>query len=329
MLGGVDVCRTASLRLREDTCTVPEMGLYCATSLLPTLRHVATWKPDVMHAHFAMPTGLLAWTVHRLTAVPYALTAHLGDVPGGVPAQTDRLFRIVAPLARCVWAGAAACTAVSSFVQELAERAYHRPVTRILNGIDLRKSETPHSRSEIPHLVFLGRFNPQKNAPFLIDALSRLRDLEWRLTMIGEGPDRGLVSERIAQHGLGDRVRLLGWLAAPEVQTALSAADILCLPSLSEGLPVAAIEALAHGLAIAGSDIPGLRDVLRPGVNGLAAPVNDVAAFAEILRSLVRDRALLATMQRASLELVRAFDLREVVEAYERILTAAASPRAC
>ena len=325
-LGGVEVFRTASLRRREDTCTVPEMALYCATSFIPTLRHLIDWRPDVIHAHFAMPTGLLAWAVHRLTGTPYVLTAHLGDVPGGVPEQTDTLFKIIAPVARRVWSAAAACTAVSSFVQELAERAYGRPVTRIVNGLDLGDSafRIPHSASQRPpHLVFLGRFNPQKNAPFLIDALARLRDVDWRLTMIGDGPDRPAVHDRLAAHGLEDRVRLMGWCETGEVHRILAEADILCLPSLSEGMPVAAVEALAHGLAIAGSDIPGLRDVLTPGVNGIAAPVNDAPTYAAELRRVLIDSTLLASMQAASRERARAFDLRAIVEQYERVLRAA------
>lgn len=328
ILGGVEIFRTASLRRRADTCTVAEMAQYCASSFLPTLRHIARWQPDVIHAHFAVPTGLLAWMVSRLTGVPYVVTAHLGDVPGGVPEQTDTLFQIIAPLARRVWSGAAGCTAVSSFVQELAERAYGRPVARILNGLDLDESSVGSRQSSvasIPHLVFLGRFNPQKNAPLVIDALARLTDLDWRLTMIGDGPDRPAVCDRIEAGGLGPRVRLAGWRTTQEVQQILAGADILCMPSRSEGMPVAAIEALAHGLAIAGSDIPGLHDVLAPEVNGIATPVGDVAAYASGLRRLLTDRALLGGMQKASSERVRAFDLREIVGQYERVLVAAAS----
>src|SRR5205807_9557116 len=90
-IGGVEVFRTASLRRVPDTCTVPEMGLYVLTSLRPTLRHIRKWKPDIIDAHFAVPTGVLAWLVHKLTGVPYVITAHLGDVPGGVPQQTDKM----------------------------------------------------------------------------------------------------------------------------------------------------------------------------------------------------------------------------------------------
>lgn len=329
---GVEVFRAASLRRHADTCAVHEMALYCATSFFPTLRHIRTWRPDVIHAHFAMPTGLLAWAAHRCTGVPYVLTAHLGDVPGGVPEQTDKLFRLVAPVAECVWSAAADCTAVSSFVQALAEQAYGRKVTRILNGIDLRQSPIGNRQSAIgnpTHLVFLGRLNPQKNAPFLIDALAALRDLDWRLTVVGEGPDRSAVEARIAQHGLGERVRLAGWRTGEEVHAILADADILCLPSLSEGLPVAAIEALAHGLAIAGSDIPGLRDVLRDGLNGLATTVNDRDACSTALRRMLTEPALLAAMRAASLEHARTFDLGAIVGQYERVLGAAARAGAC
>ena len=70
-IGGVDVFRTFAFRAREDRCSVPEMGLFCVTSLRPTLRHCREWKPDVIHAHFAMPTALLAWAARRRTGVPY------------------------------------------------------------------------------------------------------------------------------------------------------------------------------------------------------------------------------------------------------------------
>src|SRR5438093_4928142 len=63
-INGVEIFRTESFRKREDTCDVTEMGLFLLTSFWPTLHHIWGWKPDVIHAHFAMPTGLLAWAAH-------------------------------------------------------------------------------------------------------------------------------------------------------------------------------------------------------------------------------------------------------------------------
>ena len=325
--GGVEIFRTASGRRAPDTCRVHEMAAYCATSFFPTLRHIRAWKPDVIHAHFAMPTGMLAWAVHRLTGVPYVLTAHLGDVPGGVPEQTDTLFKIIGPVARQVWARAAAATAVSSFVQELAERAYGRAVERILNGIDLGDEGGRQAVSGIgepPHFVFVGRFSEQKQPRVFTEALARLRAQPWRATMIGDGPHRPAVEESIARHDLAGRVHLTGWLAADEVQRVLAKADALVMPSLSEGLPVAAIEALKHGLAIVASDIPGVRDVLADAVNGSTFPIRDASALADRLGALLGNPVTLLTMKRASWEKARVFDLTRIAAEYERVLSGAA-----
>lgn len=323
---GVEVFRTASGRRLPDTCTVPEMAAYVATSALPALRHALAWRPHVVHAHFALPTGALALALRLLARTPYVLTAHLGDVPGGVPEQTDRLFRRLGPAAGWVWQQAAAATAVSGFVQELAERAYGRPVHRILNGLSLagRAPLWLPAPGAVPHLLFLGRFNAQKQAPLLIAALARLRDLPWRLTMVGDGPDHAAVRAAVAEHGLGERVTLTGWRTAAEVEALLAEAEVLCLPSSAEGMPVAAIEALKFGLALATSDIPGVRDVVTHGTNGLTAPVGHVATYAENLRALVAEAPLRERLRRASYEKAAEFELEGILAAYEAVLQRAA-----
>ncbi|HSI14685.1 MAG TPA: glycosyltransferase family 4 protein [Chthoniobacter sp.] len=323
---GVAVYRTASGRRKADTCSVPEMGLYCATSFFPTLRHIREWKPDVIHAHFAVPTGALAWAASRLTGVPYVLTAHLGDVPGGVPDQTDKLFRLIGPVANRIWSDAAGATAVSTFVQELAERAYHRPVTRILNGIDLRERPAPPGTlRSMRHLVFVGRFNPQKNLPILINAFARLNASNWRATIIGDGPDRETVEGLIEKHRLGDWIALTGWLPASQVAAVLDDADILCMPSASEGMPVAAVEALKHGLAIVASDIPGVRDVVEHGVNGYRLRLDD--SYAHKLSWLLESDETLQAMKHASWEKARDFEITAVADQYEAVLRDAVESR--
>lgn len=321
---GVEVFRTASGRRKADTCSVREMGQYCATSFFPTLRHIREWKPDVMHVHFAVPTGALAWAVHRLTGVPYVLTAHLGDVPGGVPDQTDTLFKMIGPIASQIWQRAAGATAVSTFVQELAEKAYHRPVTRILNGIDLRERPAPPDVVQrTRHLVFVGRFNPQKNLPLLINSFARLSGSNWRATIIGDGPDRATVETLIERHRLRDRITLTGWLTAGEVAAVLNDADILCMPSASEGMPVAAVEALKHGLAIVASEIPGVRDVVEHGVNGYRLRLDD--SYVHKLGWLLDSDETLKTMKHASWEKARQFDITAIADQYEDVLRAAAA----
>ncbi|MEO8352497.1 MAG: glycosyltransferase, partial [Chthoniobacteraceae bacterium] len=324
-IGGVDVFRTHSFRRREDRCSVPEMGLFCATSFRPTLRHCREWKPEVIHAHFAMPTGLLAWAVHRQTGVPYVLTAHLGDVPGGVPEQTDRLFKLVNPMARKVWRQAAAATAVSSFVQELAETAYGRKVTRILNGVDM--SDAPPPPASVAHprrLIFIGRLNSQKCPVFLIKILAGLEATDWRLALIGDGTLMDATRRHAEALGVMSRIDFTGWLAGPEVQRRLADADLLMMPSSFEGLPVAAIEALKCGVAIAASDIPGVHDVVTDGFNGLRLPAGDKASWIAGVKSLLADEPRLLAMKKASHHHARTFDLQSIAVEYESVLESAA-----
>jgi glycosyltransferase involved in cell wall biosynthesis len=327
-IGGVQVFRSFAFRHFEDRCSVPEMGYFCATSFLPALRHCREWKPDVINAHFAMPTGALAWAVHRITRIPYVLTAHLGDVPGGVPEQTDRLFRVVGGVAKRIWRDAAGVTAVSTFVQQLAEKSYQRDVVRIPNGIDLGdRRELPERVNEPPLLVFAGRLNPQKCPLFLIDLLARVKDLPWRLTLIGDGSLMPAVRERIKKHALGDRVGLPGWLEGGDVQRIFAAADILLLPSSSEGLPVTAIEALKHGLAVLASDIPGVHDVVEDGVNGYRMAVGNLEIWTEKFRALLESPATLLAMRRASFAKANDFDLARIAAEYETVLQSAAVPK--
>jgi glycosyltransferase involved in cell wall biosynthesis len=235
------------------------------------------------------------------------------------------MFKLIGPFTRRIWNGAAAATAVSSFVRDLADRAYDREVVCILNGIDLSdgRPAPPEPRRQ-RHLVFIGRLNPQKNPAFLLDVLARLIRLPWRLTFVGDGPLMEEVRARIARHGLGDQVTSTGWLEGEEVHRRLVDADILCLPSLSEGLPVAAIEALKYGLAIVASDIPGVRDVVEDGVNGYRVPLGDLDAFAHKLNWLIESDATLFAMKHASWKKARDFDLAHIAEQYERVLRGAA-----
>ena len=324
---GVEIFRSQSFRKKEDTCTVPEMALFLLTSFLPTLRHVREWKPDVIHVHFAVPTGALAWAIHLLTKVPYLLTAHLGDVPGGVPEQTAGLFRLVQPLTVPIWKRAAAVTAVSSFVAELAERAYGRKPRVIPNGI--RLDPRPRiSVSERPRILMVGRLSEQKNPVLGIEALKECRDLPWTATVIGDGPLREPVERMISTGGLAERVTLDGWLDAVAVREKMAAADILLMTSRSEGLPMAAIEALNHGLAIVSTRIPGVADLVTDGGNGaLAAP--DPEAVAGALRSLLGEPERLLAAREFSSKRAADFDLSKTVETYERALADCAELKRC
>ena len=163
-IAGVSVRRAFAGRQRLDRCSVPEMAAYVALQAEPARAEIARFAPDVVHVHFAVPSGAVAWYATRATRTPYVLTAHLGDVPGGVPEQTDHLFRLVKPATVPIWRDAAAVTAVATHVGALAFKAYRSQPEIILNGIDMSRVAQPTLRpaAEPVRIVWCGRIQAQK-----------------------------------------------------------------------------------------------------------------------------------------------------------------------
>jgi glycosyltransferase involved in cell wall biosynthesis len=322
---GYRVQRVPTRRRSPYRATLITMASYVLAGLLPGRSLIRSWKPDVMHVHFAVPTGALGYALSVWTGIPYLLTAHLGDVPGGVPEKTDRWFRLVGPLTPPIWRRAAAIVAVSEFTRALAEERYGIPMAVIPNGLALPAAEDgPPDVGDPPVIVFAGRFQPQKNLLFLIETLAQLKDLGWRCVLMGDGPQWQEVARRVQALELDDRVTLTGWIDSEQVERQLRESDLLCMPSLSEGLPVIGVQALTHGLAIVANRAGGLVELVQDGVNGRLCEVGDAQCILNGLRWALADPDRLQGMKRASRERAHAYDIKHVATAYEGALAEAA-----
>lgn len=317
---GYQILRVFTGRRSPFRASFVAMGGYLVGGFLPGLRQVRGWRPDLVHAHFAVPTGVLAYAISRLTKVPFALTAHLGDVPGGVPEKTGGWFKFVYPFTPLIWEGAAVVVAVSAYTRELALNHYDVPIEVIPNGVRLPDTiSEPLSVSDPPRMIFAGRFQPQKNLPFLVETLARVRDLPWRCTLCGDGPERGAVERLVVQHGLGGRIERTGWVSSEEVWQHLGESDLLVMPSRSEGLPVVGVQALAHGLAVVATRAGGLTELVEDGVNGRLCDVGDGACFEAGLRWCLEDRDRLRRLKGVSRSMAKRYEIDRVAQAYERL----------
>jgi glycosyltransferase involved in cell wall biosynthesis len=126
-----------------------------------------------------------------------------------------------------------------------------------------------------PRAVFVGRLAPEKGLDTLVDAWPAVRDAHprARLTLVGDGPERPALAERIERLGLQDSIELVGSLANPE--STLRAADLFVLPSREEGMSIALLEAMALGLPLVASAIPGNLGLVADGVHGRLVPPGD------------------------------------------------------
>jgi glycosyltransferase involved in cell wall biosynthesis len=323
---GVTIHRLTSGRTQEFRAGLVAMAGYLLAGLPFCLKLMRTWRPDVIHVHFAVPAGVLGWALHKLTGIPYVITAHLGDVPGGSPEKTGQWFRVIYPFTPPIWRGARSVAAVSSFTAMLAEQAYPGVTPVIIpNGVDLQEYDPGEIRLQSPPcIVFAGRFVPQKNPAEVIRVLNAVRDLPWRCVMIGDGALKAEVQALAASLDLGERVTFPGWLTPDKVKDWFARSDILFLPSLSEGLPVVGVQGMAMGLALLLSRAGGNPDLVEAAVNGFLCGPKDTHAFGSALRSLLSDPETLLKVRQSSRRMAQVFALEVIVAKYEELLANAA-----
>lgn len=317
---GYQVIRLRSLRTQPYRASFLSMAAYVLAGLWAGRRLISSFQPDMIHAHFAVPAGALAWAFSRMTGIPYVLTVHLGDVPGGVPEKTGSWFRWVYPLTRGIWRNADRIVAVSEFTRQLALRKYKAKIQVIPNGVDSHVLRPNKLRlNQPPRIVFAGRFMAQKNLLQLVQTLNEIQKAQWQCVMIGDGPMMQDVKRAVAESELEDRVHFTGWIDPPAVLNWFDSSDILFMPSRSEGLPVVGVQALAKGLAIVASRVGGFVDLVDHDRNGYLIQQEAIDKFAICLLSLLANPERLLSFRHASLEKAKQFDVHQVARQYENL----------
>ena len=317
---GVHIKRISVMHREAFAATLRDMGGYIASGLWTGMRILPDWKPDVMQIHFAVPTGPAGWILSRIYQVPYVLTAHLGDVPGGVPEKTGRWFRWVYPFTHPIWKGAAQVVAVSEYTRHLALKHYPVDIQVLPNGVDIKELNPGQIKvGDPPQIVFPARFVTQKNPLQVIRVLAGLQDLPWKCVMLGDGPLRPQIEAEICEHGLDERFELAGWVAPEQVLAYYARSDILFMPSLAEGFPLTGVQALAMGLAIVASRVGGFVDMVHDDENGYLYEPYDTQGMQSGLRNMLSNKEKLLAMRMRSRERSVQFDLDQIVDGYERI----------
>lgn len=154
----------------------------------------------------------------------------------------------------------------------------------------------------------VGRLEANKGFDVLIDAMRLLRDRAdaptWRLVVVGDGSVRPRLERAIADNGLATRVRLAGRVTDADLQAWFEAADLFVHPSRYEGSSIVTLEAMGHALPVVATTAGGLRDKIRPGVNGWLVRPGDAAALAAAIGDALTSRERRARLGEASRAIV-------------------------
>jgi len=166
--------------------------------------------------------------------------------------------------------------------------------------------EPPAPPRDNHRLLFVGRLSREKGVSCLLKAVSLVsaEHAATALTVVGDGPERPRLEHLVRALGLGDRVRFAGMVANDRLTAYYAAAGICVLPSLwMENCPVSALEALAAGRPLVGSDAGGIPELIRDGQTGYLFRRGDVSDLAAKLRTLMADGELTRAFARNSFSL--------------------------
>jgi glycosyltransferase involved in cell wall biosynthesis len=299
--------------------------------LMAALRLARAMRPDVIHAHWLVPQGIVAVLVGAILRIPVVVTAHGADVYGLRGRLLDALRKKVA--SRCE-----AVTVVSrdmaAALPHVMSRRGERPKVMPM-GVDARRfSEEPaHNGSAEQTVLFVGRLARKKGVEHLIRAFPDVlaRHPNALLLVVGDGPCRRELEALSSHLRLEDRVRFAGAQPPASLPQLYRASSVFVLPSVvatsgdTDGLPVVLLEAMAAGCPLVGSAVGGIPDVMINGRTGLLVEPGVPAALAtainQVLDSPVQAERMGALARRWAR---RKFDWRQVAQGYARVLAQAA-----
>jgi len=301
------------------------------------LRLIRRVRPHIVHTHL-LRADLYGGLAARLAGVPIVLTTQYALYPYSRVTQRacdnllDRMCRSLASHALAV------CEAVrQDLIVRLgwpAERVH-----TIRTGLDFsawrpdpQARQTLREQWAVPKdgivIMTVARLSREKGLDVLVDAAARVRTQcpQARFVLVGSGPLEQSLARQIRDRGLEETVRLAGFHT--DVASVLSAADVFVLPSYSEGMPNAVLEAFAAGLPVVASAVGGLVEAVDHERTGLLVPAGDAAALAEAVSRLIQDPSLARTLAQAGVAVARErFSIDKVAAEYAALYASLGASR--
>lgn len=256
---------------------------------------------DIIHANWAI-AGLICGVVGKMLRKPVITTLRGADVNNLESSFLKRsILHLVLRLNSRV-------VTVSTPMQEMLHQnfpACSRHCLHIPNGVDDQLLAQPLPEAGLPtlRLVSIGSLIPRKNHKSIISAL-HLLPASVSLTIVGEGPERGLLEKQARQLGLDDRITFFGNAAPELIPGILGRHDALILASHSEGRPNVVVEAMAAGRAVLASRLPGVTELIRDGCNGLLFEPEIPTSIARTIQQLLARPEMCRTLGQAARQTV-------------------------
>jgi glycosyltransferase involved in cell wall biosynthesis len=273
---------------------------------------MAADRIDLVHAWLYIANAL-AWSATRLAKRRPLVTS----------ARNCKVQGRVSQVANCLaFRGSRAIVVNSHDVANYIVRHYRAPRDRIrvvYNGIDIERFRPGPLAREAGPIVTVGRLVGQKNHDLFLRAAAALaqQGTAVRFAIAGDGPLRATLETTARRLGIGEQVEFLG--ERSDIENVLRGASQFWLTSRWEGMPNVVLEAMASGVPVLATDVGGVRELIRDGVDGFVLPPDDAVAFARHAHALLADPARLNAFKSAARAGAESFATPRMVAALARL----------
>ncbi len=259
------------------------LGGFMASGVATSARVARAFAPDVVHAHWWFPSGVIALSTPSLRRLPMVTTMHGTDV------RLARASAVARPVLRRVLQRSRLSTTVSGWlaseVQEMVP-----DVSPIVAPMPVSTSLfAPGGARSDDRLLFVGRLNEQKGIARLLDAVGAMTT-PCVLDVVGDGPDAAALRAQAEALGISQRITWHGARAQHELPEFYRRAALLVVPSIGEGLGLVTVEAQLCETPVVAFASGGIVDTITDGESGVLVPPGDVPAMTRALDSLLADR---------------------------------------
>ncbi len=323
---GMSVIRAPSHKKEWDHHTVPELVSFLRSARAGLDRVVGECEPDHVMAHFTLPAGALARTIHGRWGIPYSVVLHGSDVPGYQPGRFGALYGITRPWIRSIWRKSSRVVAVSEALKELALESWpDGDIAVVHNGVDTSRFQSldagRDSRSdEWKRMVVVAQLIERKGIQHLLTGLGEMGETGlkgWCLDVYGTGPYQSELMSMAEKLGISSHVSFKGLAGYDQIPDILRGAELYVLPSLQEGLPLSLLEAMAAGCPIVATGVGGIPNVIDDGNHGLLVQPADPQALREAILRMMSDPEGRGRMGEAARKRVELLDWSRVWRDYE------------
>jgi glycosyltransferase involved in cell wall biosynthesis len=315
-MGGLRVLRSRVL-----------LTLFQSPVTLAMARDIRGVESDLYHAHTPSPLpAYFAARAAETTGVPLLITYHCDSEIQG-PWGPPILGLYHRTLEAYTMERAAGIITTTQTYAATSRAVWDQDTMTIPNPVDIERFHPQVSAGDIrarhgipqdePLVLFVGRLVPHKGTEYLLRAMP---SLSAHLLLVGTGPREALLRRMATRPALEGRVHFAGRVSSPELPQYYAASDLSVLPSTSrlEAFGIAALEAMASGKPVIVSDVPGVREVIEEGREGLRVDPIDAEDIAAKIQTLLEDEGLRKAMGRRAREKVeRQFSLASVVDRLE------------